>query len=331
MSLTLDNIKSAIKYNEPIDNILHCVTMISNPCEWNTRYKLTSEFIERMKEEPNIILYVVEIAYKEQDFKVTEPDNPQHLQLRVDNIPMWHKENAINAGIEKLLPKDWKAVAWIDADIYFEDPNWSINALKILADAEIIQLFSIALDLDKKENAMCIYQSFCHQYVSGRRNLGTNGFDYWHPGYAWACTRNFYEKMGGLYELSILGTGDYNMARCLVGSGQKSLHEDVSEGYRYSIKELEDKIKGSIIGFVPCSIRHYYHGTKKNRKYTERWDCIVKSKFNPIKHLEKNKDGILIPNKQFPPRLKYDIMVYFFDREEDDYEDDSNGEEYENV
>ena len=31
----------------------------------------------------------------------------------------------------------------------------------------------------------------------------SKGINYWHPGYAWACTRKAYEKMGGLYELSV--------------------------------------------------------------------------------------------------------------------------------
>ena len=53
------------------------------------------------------------------DYINTNANNKKHLQLNTNNIPLWHKENMINIGIRKLLPNNWKAVAWIDADIEF--------------------------------------------------------------------------------------------------------------------------------------------------------------------------------------------------------------------
>jgi hypothetical protein len=90
-----NEIKKAIINNDPIDNILHVIIVISNPCSYAIRYILTKEFIRRMKDEKNIILYVVELAYGDQEYYVTDMDNPQHLRLRT-NIPLWHKENMIN-------------------------------------------------------------------------------------------------------------------------------------------------------------------------------------------------------------------------------------------
>ena len=37
--------------------------------------------------------------------------------------------------------------------------------------------------------------------------------NFWHPGFA-------YEKVGGLYDLSILGSGDHNMSFCLMSKGR---------------------------------------------------------------------------------------------------------------
>jgi len=48
------------------------------------------------------------------------------------NQVLWHKENMINLGVQKLLPPTWKAFAWIDADIEFDSPSWAIDTLKVL-------------------------------------------------------------------------------------------------------------------------------------------------------------------------------------------------------
>jgi hypothetical protein len=320
----MDNTKEILNTSVPIDTVLHCITMISNPCDYKRRYVLAKEFIKRMEKEKNIILYVVEIAYinrsgySDQEFMVTDANNSKHLQIKMDGIPMWHKENAINIGIKKLLPVSWKAVAWLDSDLYFEDPNWAINALKLLNGYnEVLQLFSIALDMDYLENTLAIHQSFGHQYRTGKKNLGTTGVDYWHPGYAWACTRTFFERMGGLYDKGILGSGDYNMAMSFIGLGHKSVHINASDSYKRSIAEFESKVRGVQFGYVPGTIRHYFHGSKENRKYTERWEILINNKYDPINHIEVNGAGLYIPTKSWPKRLTHDIMIYFYDRKED--------------
>lgn len=35
---------------------------------------------------------------------------------------------------------------------------------------------------------------------------------YGHTGYVWACTRYFWENVGGLMDFCILGSADHNMA-----------------------------------------------------------------------------------------------------------------------
>eukprot|EP01038_Epipyxis_sp_PR26KG_P004354 gene4354-6161_t len=90
---------------------------------------------------------------------ITEKHNKNHLQLRTID-PVWHKESMINVAVEYLLPYNWKAFAWIDADIEFENVNWAEDTLKLL------------------------------------------------NGYAWAISRNAYEKMGELIDTCILGSGE---------------------------------------------------------------------------------------------------------------------------
>jgi hypothetical protein len=171
--------------------------------------------------------------------------------------------------------------------------------------------------MDNHELTMSVFNSFGYQFTK-RKMYCSKGLNYWHPGYAWACTRKLYEKIGGLFELSILGSGDHNMALSLIGNGIKSINKDVTDNYKKVILDFEKKIKNARLGYVPGIIRHYYHGSKKNRKYTERWKILVNNQYDPIDHIEYDKDGIIIPSSTFPENLKNDIMNYFKERNEDD-------------
>lgn len=316
-----NEIKSAIKNNDPIEEKLNVIIVISNPCKYGTRYKLCNEFIKRIENEDseNVNLYIVELVYPKynNNFYVTNMNNPNHLRLTCES-PLWHKENMINIGVRKLLPNNWKAVAWIDADVEFENFNWALDTLKILNGCrDIVQIFSHAIDMDKDNNTMSIHTSFGYQY-SKNRPYNSQGMDFWHPGYAWAITRKAYEKLGGLYELSILGSGDHNMAQSLLKNGLNSVNHQTTQSYKKTVLDWESKTNGLRLGYVPGVIRHFFHGHKKNRKYSERWQILVKNNYDPIKHISYDDNGLLIPTEECPKELLEDIMNYFIERNEDE-------------
>jgi hypothetical protein len=313
-------IKETILNNTPIENNLHVIMVISNPCQFAKRYILAKEFKYRMEKEPNVILYIVELAFKNQTYHITEQNNKRHLQLYTDTEPIWHKENMINIGVNRLLPLDWKAFAWIDADIEFDNANWAIDALKILnGSKDIIQLFGQCLDMDNDESIMSVWTSFGFQYSKGKKySINNKGNNLWHPGYAWAITKSAYIRIGGLFEHSILGSGDHNMALSLLGHGIKSVNHNVTNTYKDIILEFQDRIKNLRLGYIPGVIRHYFHGSKINRKYSERWQILVKHQYDPLRHITKDSNGLLIPSKECPPELLIDIMNYFQERNEDE-------------
>ena len=315
---TTNDIKSAILNNEPIDDILHIIIVISNPCQYQSRYNLANNFINRMKNEKNTKLYIVELTYNEQKFVLTEKNNPCHLQLNCTH-PLWHKENMINLGVQKLLPNNWKAFAWIDADIEFENPHWALETLKILnGTCDFIQLFSHAVDMNKNGDAMSIFSSFGFQYIKKRIYTKSHVNKMWHPGYAWACTKDAYNKMNGLYEHSIVGSGDNNMATSLIGLYNLSIHEYAHDDYKNDLFKYQSNILNLRLGYTPGVIRHYFHGFKKNRLYKERWEILISNQYSPKLHITKNKDGLLVPSPQCPSKLVNDIREYFFQRLEDD-------------
>jgi len=139
--------------------------------------------------------------------------------------------------------------------------------------------------------------------------------DYSHPGFAWAITRNAYEKIGGLYEKAILGSGDNIMMFCLLNSGLSAINENSSEDYKNGILEFQKKAKNLRFGYVPGVIRHYFHGSKKNRKYNDRWKILLKYDYSPGSHIIKDK---LIPTENCSQGLLDEILEYFAERNEDE-------------
>ena len=313
-------IKEAIQNNDPIEDKLNVIVVISNPCLFARRYILMKQFVDRIEkyDSSSVNLFIVELAYKDQKFMITDQKNPNHLQLRTE-VPLWHKENMINIAVHKLLPKNYKAFAWIDADLEFESSTWAQDTLKILnGTKDIVQIFSHAADLDHDEKTMRIFNSAGYQYTKQLPFCGI-GDNFWHPGFAWAITRKAYEKIGGLYEVGILGSGDNIMMFSLLANGLKAINKESTTGYKQSITEYEQKIKTLRFGYVPGLIRHYFHGTKANRQYTERWQILIKHEYDPLTDIMyDDQTGLIIPNPlHFSEELKDDILNYFQERLED--------------
>ena len=320
-----NDIKNALKRNKPIEDKLNMIIVISNPCLYARRYILAREFIKRIEnDEPNINLFIVELAYnipgkRNQEFLVTDSSNKNHLQIRTSSAPLWIKENLMNIGVKKLLPKNWKAVAFCDADIEFENSHFATDTLKLLnGTRDIVHLHSHCSDLDKNEIPMNIFTSFGFQYSNKLKYSNKGGIHFWHPGFNVAMTRKAYEKLNGLYEVSILGAGDHNLFLSLIGNAVKSINESVSDGYKKSILEFGERCKDLKLGYVPGMIKHYFHGSKINRKYAERWKILVKHQYDPNVHIIKSENGLLLPSDACPKELLDDIMKYFQERNEDE-------------
>jgi len=314
----INEIKSAIKNNDPIEQKLNVIVVISNPCQFARRYILMKEFVKRIEEEEeNVNLFVVEMAYDDNKFFVTDKKNRNHLQLK-SQTPIWHKENMINLAVKYLLPKNYKAFAWIDADIEFESSTWALDTLKILNGCkDIVQVFSHCVDMDREHNNLNIFNSFGYSF-SKNKKYTTKRLDYWHPGFAWAITRRAYEKIGGIYDKGVLGSGDNIIALAIINKCEIMTNQEYHEDYNDSMLELQQKTKGLRLGYTPGVIRHHFHGSKVNRKYTERWRILINHKFSPKQHLKYDRQGILVPTAKFPEELKEDIMNYFRERKEDE-------------
>ena len=333
------NLQKVLQNNTPIESQLHIIAVIFNPCNYERRYELMHNFINHIEENENAILYIVELAYGNNPFVITKSNNSKHLQLRsestisttestnestnesttesTDESILWSKESLINVGVKKLLPADWKAFAWIDADITFDSVSWIDNTLRLLKGAyDILQLFSHCIDMDKKNSTMKVFNSAGYQY-SKNLPFSNKGENSWHPGYAWAITKTAYERIGGLYDKAILGSGDNIMMLSIIGHGLKAINDESTQSYKNSVINFEKKIKTLRFGYTPTVILHNYHGSKKMRGYSTRWKLLVEHNYSPDEHIVYDKNGLISMSKKFPIELKNEILKYFISREED--------------
>ena len=322
---------------------LHVITVVFTPLgvsnsqngSYSRRYKLTKEFIKRMetqeKEQKDILFYLVEMVYGDQPFSMTDSKNPKHLQLRTEH-PLWHQENMINIGIKKLLPANWKTVAWVDADMEFENKNWAKETLTQLnTSKDIVQLFDKVSYLDKHNREMDSKFSFGYRYVNGynyksiKKSMealvnGTKGGTV--GGGAWACTRYAYNKMKKIYDLAALGGNDKILAFSIIGKVQDIYILDpnskYTNGYKQSILEYQDNLKNLRLGYIPGTIKSFYHGKLKNRKYGSRHEILIRNHYDPTKHMTYDANGLLIPTSKCPHQLLSEIQEYFRQRKEDD-------------
>ena len=314
----LNDIKYAITNNDPIEEKLNVIIVISNPCLYAKRYILFKEFIKRIEEEEDHVnLFIVEMIYGKQKFIITNKNNKNHLQLKT-NTPIWHKENMINLAVKYLLPSNYKAFAWIDGDIEFESNSWALDTLKILNGCkDVVQLFSHCVDMSKENSNLNIFNSFGYSFIKNKKYT-KKGIDYWHPGYAWAITRKAYEKIDGLYDKGVLGSGDNIIALSFINKCELLNNTEYSNDYNKSMLDYQIKASKLRLGYTPGIIKHHYHGSKQNRKYTERWQILMKYKYSPINDLTYDDKGILIPTNSFSNHFKEDIMNYFRERKEDE-------------
>jgi hypothetical protein len=148
---------------KPVSAPLYVITAIQNPARTRVRYELYRAFEKHMADS-GAILYTVELALRDRHFEVTDPVNPCHLQLRSPH-QMWHKENLLNILMRR-LPEDWEYVAWIDADIVFQRPDWAVETVHLLQHYKIIQLFSHAIDLGPRFEPIKTFQSFMSSFRS---------------------------------------------------------------------------------------------------------------------------------------------------------------------
>ncbi len=296
-------------------DLLHVVTAIANPIRWESRIRLYREF-ERHMLASGVHLTTVECAYGDRPFELAGDPRVNHVAVRARSL-VWTKENLLNIGISR-LPQDWKYVAWIDADIAFRRADWAAETVHALQQYDIVQPWTDCYDLGPRDEHLQAHRSFCKQWME-QQPVGPGPYRFAHPGYAWASTRAALEHLGGLIETAALGAADHHMALALAGKMEQSLPGGIEPGYVRPIAQWQARATAHIggnIGCIPGTIEHSWHGAKTRRRYVDRWQVLIRHRFDPFTDLKRNVWGVLelAGNK---PGLRRDIDAYMRGRDED--------------
>ena len=246
---------------------LYVILPYFNYCKYESRTKLFLDFIKRVGRRPLLKLVVIEATPKGQPFDLPDFSSDLvclHLKVELTDR-IWIKENLINLAIRN-LPEPWTYVAWVDADLTFTNESWVQDTIQALKKVDVVQMFDSAVNLGPNGETLKTERGFVYQYLNSPIPYhAKNKYGVWHPGYAWACHRRAYEKMGGLFDVGILGSGDRHMALAWIGKGELSYPNNIHLDYMVSLKTFQDKCQGIQLGYVPGTILHHFHGSLKDR------------------------------------------------------------------
>lgn len=296
--------------------LLHVVCAVSNPMRWKSRINRYLAFRDHMIAS-GVHLTVVECGYGDRPWEVESIPGINVVRVR-SNSWVWVKENLLNIGVAR-LPDDWKYVCFADADIHFKQQYWAAETVQALQVHPVVMPWTDCYDLGPNGEHVDSHKSFAwmnwHRKVVG---IG-KGYEFAHPGYAWAWRRDALDKAGGLLESGVAGAGDHHMALALIGKADWSFPGGISQEYKNAVLLWQSRVRQhnlGDIGFVQGTIEHNWHGSKESRGYISRWDILVKNNINPIVDLKRNIWGVqeLAGNK---PELGHDLERYMYSRKED--------------
>jgi hypothetical protein len=318
------------------DNTLHVIGVCSNPVRYHSRYRLAREWITAMSATNCVKLTVVEAAFGDRSHEIIDEPSPpefERISVRVKSHA-WIKETMINLAFRHISSYDQHAkyFAWIDMDVFFNDPNWAQETLHQLQTFEVVQPWSDAIDLGPNGNITRHYKSFGLQHQRRRpkqKHPGQTYYEYAHSGFAWACTRRFAETTfgagganGPFMDWAILGSADHHMAFAMIGETKDTIHKMMHPSFFRKCYEWEAKALKATrgeVGFTPGFIQHRFHGPKGRRYYRERWQILADNKYDPDTMLTHDEQGIatLVGNH----RLEHAIYQYNLSRFEDSIEE----------
>lgn len=278
---------------------LEVITSFYNPCSY---HRLTANYWQFRDSLP-CDLTTIELSF---DGNFAIPDAVQ-VQGCADNI-MWQKERLLNILIERSTAD---AIAWVDADLIFNNQNWLHETQQKLAQFPVVQLFQNVIDLDADGEQIRTLPG----YVWGR-DQGISG--HLRPGGAWAARRDVLQH--GLLDDHIIGGGDVMLLIGMTGWWKHPLLKQIGHNWRQKTLRDAAQIYPTVrnhLGYITGNCHHLYHGEQANRNYVGRLAKLTDHAFDPDEDIAIDANGLWKWNSD-KPEMHQAVASYFEERREDD-------------
>lgn len=225
---------------------------------------------------------------------------------------MMQKERMLNLA-ETMVPAEYDALAWVDADILYDNEDWFVATARALDIHPVVQPFTRARWLARDGSTIDERPGIASQPDQLDRCLA-------HPGFAMAARRALWTQgRGGLYEDLVVGNGDVGFAAAALNLEQAAhigMNPQLKAHYDAWSMPVRKWLKRRPMGFVPGTASHLWHGDIKDRRYVERNEVLIKT-LDPAKHLTRGDNGLMTWTADAPFGLRYAIRSHFANRRED--------------
>lgn len=272
-------------------------------------------------------LVAVELGYGP-EFELGQDAADIVIRLRGRDV-LWQKERLLNLAL-RALPADCHAVAWLDADIVFDRPDWPELTLQGLLRYPLVQPFRDVFDPGgapsgiARPQAPASRHSLAYRVAAGAlapeliatAKLATE----WRcaAGLAWAARREILDRHG-IYDAAIIGGGDRAIACAAYGAwqGLEKLHcmnDRQLNHYLGWAQPFFATVRGRV-GYVEGGISPLGHGSFSARRYGGRHAGLAPFDFDPFVDIAVDEQGCWRWNSDRP--ALHDYVRTYFERRED--------------
>lgn len=253
-------------------------------------------------------LVAVELAFGDAPFELRDSDADLLLRRRTDAV-LWQKERLLNLALDA-LPPTCGAVAWLDADVLFEDDDWAEQAERLLERYVVVQPFSAAIRLPRGGAPRDLPGSEVRRSLREGSETGTwiapvsetlrRTFPSFAgtTGYAWCARRGALEGLG-FFDRCVVGGADRELAAAAFFAPDRIPERYLKIGHprlraalaRWQARWFE-RVRGQV-GSLPGVLHHLWHGEQSGRAYGDRHEILARWDFDPDADVGVGADGCL--------------------------------------
>ena len=291
--------------------MLALITSYFNPTHCQ---KLKDNYVQ-FRKHLNHPIVTVELAFNDQPFFINDAI---HIRGTDKNL-LWQKERLLNIALES-LPNNVDKVAWLDADIIFENSNWFQETEKKLDSYKVVQPFEYVSEdghySDPAYENTPSFGKFIEENPDQSQWLETGPWP--SVGLVWSARRDVLSN--GFYDKDVVGSSDTYQLLSWLGLWNQKMVQLLTphnrKEYLLWAWQSYEAVKGDI-GSISGNIKHLYHGKKSSRQYFDRIRILVENEFCASKDITLDSQRLYQWNSN-KPLFHQSVKQYFVSRSQND-------------